>query len=130
MCIPSWKLYDIGFKSSIADPDVCMRTATKPVGDKYYEYILCYVDDLLCIFNDPNKPMNDIQSTLKFKNNKVETPDFYLGAKLKKKYLGGKEVWIISITYYIKSSMENVKEKLKKKGDQLPSRSVTPMSQQ
>ena len=73
--------------------------------------------------------MNDIQSTLKFKNNKVETTNFYLGEKMKKKDLGGKEVWTMSSTDYIKSAVENVKGKLKKKGEQLPSRAVTPMSQ-
>ena len=73
--------------------------------------------------------MNDIQSTLKFKNIKVETPNFYLGEKLKKKDLGGKEVWTMSSTAYIKSSANNVEEQLKKKGYQLPSRAVTPMSQ-
>ena len=73
--------------------------------------------------------MNDIQSTFKFKNNKAETPDFYLGEKLNKKDLIGKEVWKMSITDYIKSVAENVEEKIRKKGDQQTSRVVTPMSQ-
>ena len=60
--------------------------------------------------------MNDIQSNLIFKNNKVKTPDFYLREKLKKKDLRGNEVWTISSTDFIKSAMENVKEKLKNKG--------------
>ena len=62
------KLDDIGFKSIISDPYFWMGTATKPTREKYYEYILCYDDYLLCISHDPKKPMNDIQSTLKFKN--------------------------------------------------------------
>ena len=69
-----------------------MRTAKKLTGEKYYEYILCYDNDLLCISQDPKNRMNDIQSILKFKNYQVETPDFYLGERLKKKYLGWKEV--------------------------------------
>ena len=77
------KLDDIGFKRSIAEPDVWMRSATKPIGEKYYEYILCCLDDLLCISHDPNKPINDIQSTLKGKKDKVETKYFYLGETLK-----------------------------------------------
>ena len=63
------------------------------------------------------------ESTLIFKNNKVITPDFYLRAKLKKKDLRGNEVWTISSTDYIKLAMENVE-------DRLPSRAVTPMSQE
>ena len=73
--------------------------------------------------------MNDIQSTLKFKNNKVETPNFYLGEKEKKKELCGKEVWTISSTNYIKPAVEKFEEQLQKKGDRLPFRVVTPMSQ-
>ena len=85
-----------------------MRTETKPNRENYYEYMFCYIDDLLCISHDTKKPMNDIQSTQKFKNNKVETPDFYIGSNLRKKNLGGKEVWTMSSTDYIKSSVENV----------------------
>ena len=55
-----------------------MRTATKPTGRKYFQYILCYVNYLLCISHNTNKTMNDIQSTFKFKNDKVETLDFNL----------------------------------------------------
>ena len=33
-------LGDIGFRSSIANPGVWMRAATKPTGETYYEYIL------------------------------------------------------------------------------------------
>ena len=73
--------------------------------------------------------MNDIQSTFKFNNNKVEMPDLYLGKKLKREDLGGKEFWTMSITYYIKSAVDNVEEQLNKKGDQLPSRTVAPISQ-
>ena len=87
-----------------------MRTPTKPTREKYCEYILYYVDDLLCISHYPNKPINDIQSTLKFKNGKVYTPDFSLGAKLKKKDTGEKEVLTISSTDYIKSAVENVEK--------------------
>ena len=42
-------LHDIGFIPTHADPDVWRRLAVKPDGFEYYEYILCYVDDLLAI---------------------------------------------------------------------------------
>ena len=73
--------------------------------------------------------MKDIQSTLKFKDNKVEEPDFYLGAKLMKKDLNGRRVWTMSSTDYIKSAVENIETQLKKRGDKLPARAVTPMAQ-
>ena len=47
------KLDNMNFKSSIGDPDVWMRAVVKPDGEKYYEYILVYVDDMLCVSYDP-----------------------------------------------------------------------------
>ena len=75
-------LDDMGFQSSHADPDVWLRPATKPDGENYYEYILCYVDDILSISLQPDRPMKEIQRMFKFKNDIVQKPDFYLGAKL------------------------------------------------
>ena len=39
----------IGFKSSLADPDVWFKPSAKATGEKYYTYLLVYVDDLLYI---------------------------------------------------------------------------------
>ena len=39
----------MGYRPTYADPDVWLRPAVKPDGFEYYEYILCYVDDVLCI---------------------------------------------------------------------------------
>ena len=120
----------MGFKSSIADPDVCMIPATKPTGEKYYEYILCYIDNLICMSHNPRRPINDIQSMLKFKNDKVEEPNFYPGAKLSRKELNEKQVWTMSSTEYIKSSDENIEEQLQKRGKRIPAKAVTLMAQE
>ena len=78
---------DIGFRSSIDDPDVWMRAATKPIREKYCEYILCYVDDILYISHNSRYTMGGIQNNMKFNNDKIENPDFYLGVILKNKEL-------------------------------------------
>lgn len=57
--------FELGFKSSVADPDVWLRPATKPDGEKYYEYILAYVDDVMAISYDPVRVMNQIQEKFK-----------------------------------------------------------------
>ena len=106
-----------------------MRPATKLTGKKYYEYILWYVDDFLYISHDTRKPMNNIQSTLKFKNDNVEEPRFYLGAKLSKRELNVKQVWSTLSAEYIKSSIKNLENQLKKKGNRLPAKAVTSMAQ-
>ena len=54
----------------------------KPDSFEYYEYILCYVDDVLCISQNLRKLMKRIQEDLKLKEDKIEPPDVYLGATL------------------------------------------------
>ena len=78
-------LDDIGFKSSLADPDAWMRPAVKPDGEEYYEYILCYIDDVLGISIDPMQLMKSIQKAFKFKNDEIKSPEIYLGARLEEK---------------------------------------------
>jgi hypothetical protein len=79
------KLDDMGFKSSVAVPDVWMRPATKVDGKEYYEYILMYVDNILAVSATPLPIMQEIQDMVKFKNDKSEETTNYLGAGLQKK---------------------------------------------
>ena len=60
-------LVDIGFKSRRADPDGWYRTATKPNGEEYYEYLLAYVDDILCMSHDAVAAMEVIRKDFKLK---------------------------------------------------------------
>ena len=120
-------LDEMGFRSSHADPDVWLRPAVKPDGEKYYDYILCYVDDILTISLEPERPMNDIGKAFKFKKNLVEKPDIYLGAKLEEKILNGRKVWSMTSKDYVKLSIENVEKEFKKRNMKFPSRAVTPM---
>jgi hypothetical protein len=46
-------LEDMGYKSSIADPDVFIRRAAKPDGFEYYEFLLTYVNNCLCVSARP-----------------------------------------------------------------------------
>ena len=71
--------------------------------------------------------MDEIRSSLKFKNNKTEKPEFYLGANLKKKILNGKSVWTMSSANYLKAAVKNVEALLKKRSERLPTRAMTPM---
>ena len=40
-------IYDLKYRPSLADPDVWLRPDRKADGFAYYEYVLCYVDDIL-----------------------------------------------------------------------------------
>ena len=62
------KTFDnMGFTSSVADPDIWMRPAVKSDGEEYYEYIVCYVDDVLGLSMDATALMKEIQKDFKFK---------------------------------------------------------------
>ncbi|KAI2502045.1 Reverse transcriptase (RNA-dependent DNA polymerase) [Fragilaria crotonensis] len=123
------KLVNLGFQSSLADPDVWLRAATKHDGEQYYEYVLMYVDDILAISCDAEAILKDIQSTFKFKNDKIEIPEFYLGAKLQEKSINNIKCWTVSSHDYVKAAIQNVQEAIKGTSRKLPSKHVeTPMS--
>ena len=71
-------LDNMGFKSSEADPDVWLRPAIKPDGEEYYEYILCYVDDVLGISINAKELLQEVQKDFKFKKDEIKPPNFYL----------------------------------------------------
>ena len=55
-----------------------------PDGFEYYEYILCYFDNVLCIYHNLRKLTKRIQEDFKLKDDKIEPPDVYIGSKLAK----------------------------------------------
>ena len=84
------KLDEVVFKSSPADPDVWLRTAIKPDGEEYYEYVLMCVDEILAISIDPTEILKSMEvKTVKYKNGKIAPPEMYLGARMKKKIING-----------------------------------------
>jgi len=108
-------LNNIGFRSSIADPDVWIISSIKPDGQRYYEYILVYVDDILCTSHDPKATMKEIQGKkVKFKKNKVAPPEVYLGATLQEKKLNDFKCWTMMSHTYLKAAFENVERQLPK----------------
>jgi hypothetical protein len=74
---------DMGYVSCKADPDLWLKAETQPDdGTRYYSYVLCYVDDILCIHHDAMKVLGKISTYLQLKPDSVGDPDIYLGAKL------------------------------------------------
>ena len=122
------KLHDIGFIPTCADPDVWHRPAVKPDGFEYYEYILCYVDDLLAISHNAQKVLKNVQDTFKFKDDKIDKPDVYLRAQLDKMSVDGFEGWTMSSEKYVKSAIENIEQTLVESNQCLPTKCRTPLS--
>ena len=47
----------LGFRYSLADPDLWYKASTSPDGFDYYSYIIVYMDDLLIINKFPHRYM-------------------------------------------------------------------------
>jgi hypothetical protein len=120
-------LYDLNYQPTKGDPDVWIRPAIKSNGFEYYEMVLVYVDDILCISEQPELTMKGIQATFKLKDDKIEEPEMYLGAQLSQKIISGVECWTMSSEQYIKAAIANVEAKLNESGQRLPTRCTTPM---
>ena len=120
-------LHDIGFCSTSADPDVWRRPAKKANGKEYYEYILCYIDDLLAISEDATKVLQGIQAVFKFKDDKIVHPEVYLGAQLDTMTIDGFNGWTMSFQKYVKAAINNVEEVLGRTNQSLPAKCGTPL---
>ena len=120
-------LNDIRFLSTKADPDLWYRPAVKPNGFEYYDYILCYVDDILCISHDPGISLRRIQAVSKFKRDKMEHPEIYLGSQVRNMTLDGAEVWCMSAENYVRDAVENVEQNLEKSKQGFPTCCKTPI---
>ena len=72
-------LHDIGFKPTKADPDVWICPVVKLDGSKYYEYIMCYIDNILSVSLDAKSILQSLQRQLKLKGNKIEPPGYVFG---------------------------------------------------
>ena len=71
-------LYNIGFVPTRVNPDVWRRTAVKEDGFEYYEYVLCYVDDILATSHKAKDALKAVQAVFKLKDDRIEPPDMYL----------------------------------------------------
>ena len=109
-------LHDIGFKPMKADPDVWIRPAVKLDGSEYYEYIMCYIDDILSVSHDTKSILQSLQGQFKLKGDKIEPPDMYLGAQLGTMQVEGNNGWFMSSEKYVKSAIQNIEETLQKTG--------------
>ena len=107
----------MGYTSYKADPDLWYKAETRPNdGSRYYTYILCYIDDILCIHHDPMTVLNRINDYMPLKPGSVGDPDIYLGAKLRKTRLDNNVLaWSLSPSKYVKQAVKNCQQHLKDK---------------
>jgi hypothetical protein len=106
----------------------------KPDGFRYWEYLLCYVDDLLVISHNPQAVMDHMASRCTLKEGSVKEPNSYLGATISKWKINDceepqKTRWAMSPDLYVKRAIADVERELSEVGEQLITRATTPTSQ-
>ena len=103
----------MNYRPSLADPDVWLKAAVKPCGFKYYEMVLCYVDDIMVISHIPGATIEGIKAVFKLKGDKALPPDMYLGASIEQKVNAkGVKCWTQSPEKYVQAAIQNVEKKI------------------
>ena len=69
----------LGYGSCKADPYVWMRSENRTDGLDYYEYIFLYVDDFLCISENPKLALLQVDKYFPIKPASLGPPRTYLG---------------------------------------------------
>jgi len=127
----SGTLNDLHFSSSLADPDVWFRPATKQSREKYYEYIFVYIDEILVLSIAPDEIIKTIGQSYRLKENSVSQPKTYLGAEIKQfrdPNQPAVEMWSMSADKYLKEALWNLEYDLAKANMRLPTKVSTPLS--
>ena len=88
----------------------------KPDGSEYYEYIMCYVNDILSVSHDTKSILQSLQGQFKLMGDKIKPPDMCLGAQLGPMQVEGNDGWFMSSEKYVKSAIQNIEETLQKMG--------------
>ena len=121
----------LNFTSCPADPDVWMRPAMKADGSSYYEYILLYVDDALCISEKAEHILrHELGKYFSMKESSIGPPNIYLGGNVRKVQLeNGVSAWSFSSRKYVQAAVKNVEKYLEETGGpKLMGRANTPIS--
>ncbi len=110
-------MHQMRYKSCKANPDLWLKAVPRPEDNvHYYAYILCYVDNILCIHHDPMSVMGEINKNLPLKPSSVGDHDIYLGVKLKETRLpNGVMAWGLSPSTYAVQAVKNCQLHLNEK---------------
>ena len=121
-------LRELGYTNSYGDPDVWMRARANEKGNKYYEYIAVYVDDLLIFSHDPTYFCSRLVEIYKLKEG-FNKPTTFLGSEVPS-FEGrhGEICWGLSSRNYISRVIKELEERLKSRHMFLYSH-VSPMDQ-
>jgi hypothetical protein len=115
------------FKPCRADNDVWIRPAQKPDGTRYYEMVLVYTDDILCVSMDPNSILCRLDQHFLLKEGSIGKPTRYLGSTIGQHTFPGddKPCWSMSSNEYVLEAIRNVKDWVERHGAEFRSKAST-----
>ena len=117
----AWRLHlsnilecQLEFKQYFADNDVWMHPSRNKKGDKVYDYIYIYVDDIIICSANPKEHMSALCAYVNLKPGSVGSPKRYLGIDIKKRVDcdNRDEYWILGSNTYLKEALRIVKDVL------------------
>ena len=107
----------LGYTSCLADPDLWISKEVNDNGCEYYEYMLLYVDNYICISGQPREALEEVNNYCSMKDSSIGPPKIYLGAKVGKvKLTNGVEAYDISMIQYVQKAGNNVEKYLHDRG--------------
>ena len=108
------------------DPDVWMRPTEKEDGSEYYEYVLLYIDDCLCVSEDQNNALIQISKYFPMKPSSLGPPKVYLGGKVSQVILSNDvKVYSYSTSQYLHEAIRGGEDYLEKRGRKLSEKKVS-----
>ena len=111
-------LRDIGFKDSLADPNVWLRAATWSEGHKHCGMLFVCTDDILIVSHLGDAVAEEIDDFCKVKPGSEGEPKTFLGADCEKIQLADRrEIWTTSSKTCIANAIETVQALLDKDGE-------------
>ena len=102
----------LGFESCPSDPDVWMRPGVKGDSQEYWEYILLYTDDTLCVATNAERILREeLGKYFKLKEGSIGDPKIYLGGNVRKVNLEtGVECWVFGSSQYVQTSVKKYRK--------------------
>jgi len=117
----SWRTFcarilreELSFIPCRADMDVWRRTARKANGNRYYEYVFVYTDDIIAISEVPKGILDNMNKYFLLKIDSIKEPSRYLGATISKHLMDGDShyTWAIGSKEYLIESLRVVKQRI------------------
>jgi hypothetical protein len=104
----------------------CQKWST---GEKYYKYVLLYVDNILVISENAGTVLQkEIGQHFVLQEESIGPPSQYLGGKLSEVTLvNGTKAWAFGSCQYVQAAVCNLEDHLAKTGEKLPYKAPTPL---